>query len=163
MPANRADICAIHVDADRHAVVVGVRDAMYITYGRRDSVHHTGLQAFHTAFYQRHAVAAALVPLAQLGAAQHPYQAPYGMVVNGRMLAGPPHKTHNRKAAGRTAVQQKLLVMPGMGHGVRRFEPFHFSPRYDGEEERMIDEAMQAFCGEDQDAPAPEDAGALVT
>ena len=27
----------------------------------------------------------------------------------------------------------------------RRFEPFHFSPRYDGEEERMLKEAMDAF------------------
>ena len=47
--------------------------------------------------------------------------------------------------------------------GVRRFEPFHFSPRYEGQEERMIAEAMEAFSGENQVAPAPEDAGALVT
>lgn len=46
--------------------------------------------------------------------------------------------------------------------GVRRFEPFHFSPRYEGEEEVMIAEATQAFSGEDLEAPAPEDAGALV-
>ena len=31
---------------------------------------------------------------------------------------------------------------------VRRVEPFHFSPRYDGEEERMIGEVMAAFGGE---------------
>ena len=30
---------------------------------------------------------------------------------------------------------------------VRRFEPFHFSPRYEGQEERMIAEAMGAFDG----------------
>ena len=29
--------------------------------------------------------------------------------------------------------------------GVRRVEPFHFSPRYEGEEERMIAEVMAAF------------------
>jgi ribonuclease Z len=29
--------------------------------------------------------------------------------------------------------------------GVRRLEPFHFSPRYEGEEERMIAEVMAAF------------------
>jgi len=29
--------------------------------------------------------------------------------------------------------------------GVRRVEPFHFSPRYSGQEARMIDEVMQAF------------------
>jgi ribonuclease Z len=29
--------------------------------------------------------------------------------------------------------------------GVRRIEPFHFSPRYAGEEERLLNEAMSAF------------------
>jgi ribonuclease Z len=29
--------------------------------------------------------------------------------------------------------------------GVRRVEPFHFSPRYDGEEERLIEEVQAAF------------------
>jgi ribonuclease Z len=28
---------------------------------------------------------------------------------------------------------------------VRRVEPFHFSPRYEGEEERMVAEVMAAF------------------
>ncbi len=31
--------------------------------------------------------------------------------------------------------------------GVRRLEPFHFSPRYVGEEARMLDEVMAAFVG----------------
>jgi ribonuclease Z len=31
--------------------------------------------------------------------------------------------------------------------GVRRLEPFHFSPRYEGEEEQMIAEVMAAFSG----------------
>jgi ribonuclease Z len=31
--------------------------------------------------------------------------------------------------------------------GVRRVEPFHFSPRYEGEEERMVAEVMAAFEG----------------
>jgi ribonuclease Z len=30
---------------------------------------------------------------------------------------------------------------------VRRVEPFHFSKRYSGEEERMFAEVMDAFCG----------------
>jgi ribonuclease Z len=30
--------------------------------------------------------------------------------------------------------------------GVRRLEPFHFSPRYDGEEARMLDEVAEAFA-----------------
>ena len=32
--------------------------------------------------------------------------------------------------------------------GVRRVEPFHFSPRYSGEEERMLNEVMTAFAGQ---------------
>ena len=39
--------------------------------------------------------------------------------------------------------------------GVRRIEPFHFSPRYEGEDERMIAEVMSAFAGADP-APARE-------
>jgi ribonuclease Z len=35
--------------------------------------------------------------------------------------------------------------------GVRRIEPFHFSPRYAGEEERMLDEVMAAFAGPRRD------------
>jgi ribonuclease Z len=31
---------------------------------------------------------------------------------------------------------------------VRRVEPFHFSPRYEGEEARMLSEVMAAFAGE---------------
>jgi len=31
--------------------------------------------------------------------------------------------------------------------GARRVEPFHFSPRYDGEEARMVGEVMAAFGG----------------
>ena len=32
---------------------------------------------------------------------------------------------------------------------VRRIEPFHFSPRYSGQEARMLDEVMAAFTGRD--------------
>jgi ribonuclease Z len=39
-----------------------------------------------------------------------------------------------------------------MAH-VRRVEPFHFSPRYEGDEARMVDEVMSAFSG-----PLPEEA-----
>lgn len=31
--------------------------------------------------------------------------------------------------------------------GVRRIEPFHFSPRYTGEEQQLLNEAMTAFAG----------------
>ena len=32
--------------------------------------------------------------------------------------------------------------------GVRRIEPFHFSPRYSGEEARLLNEVMAAFSGQ---------------
>ncbi|HEX8442842.1 MAG TPA: MBL fold metallo-hydrolase [Allosphingosinicella sp.] len=35
----------------------------------------------------------------------------------------------------------------GRAAGVRRLEPFHFSPRYAGEEERMLNEVAEAFGG----------------
>ena len=44
--------------------------------------------------------------------------------------------------------------------GVRRLEPFHFSPRYDGEEDRMISEVMSAFESAPAQASALENAGA---
>ena len=34
--------------------------------------------------------------------------------------------------------------------GVRRVEPFHFSPRYAGEDARMLNEVMAAFTGQAQ-------------
>jgi len=36
---------------------------------------------------------------------------------------------------------------------VRRIEPFHFSPRYAGEESRLMNEVMAAFCGASQHRP----------
>jgi ribonuclease Z len=36
--------------------------------------------------------------------------------------------------------------------GVRRVEPFHFSPRYEGEEERMLAEVAAAFAGTESNA-----------
>ena len=32
--------------------------------------------------------------------------------------------------------------------GVRRIEPFHFSPRYSGQETRMLNEVMTVFAGQ---------------
>jgi ribonuclease Z len=37
--------------------------------------------------------------------------------------------------------------------GARRVEPFHFSPRYEGEEERMLEEVYSAFEARE---PLPE-------
>ena len=42
---------------------------------------------------------------------------------------------------------------------VRRLEPFHFSPRYEGEEDRMLDEVYAAFEARGQDSPVEPHAG----
>ena len=39
--------------------------------------------------------------------------------------------------------------------GVRRIEPFHFSPRYAGQEERMLSEVMVAFSGRSSEGRGP--------
>jgi len=39
--------------------------------------------------------------------------------------------------------------------GVRRVEPFHFSPRYSGEEERMLNEVLSVFAGRSSEGDAP--------
>ena len=45
---------------------------------------------------------------------------------------------------------------------VRRLEPFHFSPRYEGEEDRMVEEVMRAFNVARSETPAPESVGAAA-
>jgi len=50
------------------------------------------------------------------------------------------------------AVERAHLTTASAGQiareaGVRRVEPFHFSPRYTGEQERMLNEVMAAFRG----------------
>ena len=39
--------------------------------------------------------------------------------------------------------------------GARRIEPFHFSPRYAGQEERMLSEVMVAFSGRSSEGRGP--------
>ncbi|HEX8584399.1 MAG TPA: hypothetical protein VF680_08315 [Allosphingosinicella sp.] len=41
--------------------------------------------------------------------------------------------------------------------GARRIEPFHFSPRYEGEEERMLIEVAQAFASGRPACPPPDE------
>jgi ribonuclease Z len=56
------------------------------------------------------------------------------------------------QADGALAAERAHLTTAAAGQiareaGVRRIEPFHFSARYEGEEERMLNEAMAAFAG----------------
>jgi ribonuclease Z len=58
------------------------------------------------------------------------------------------------------AAERAHLTTTAAGHiardaYVRRVEPFHFSPRYAGKEQRMLDEVMVAFCGRTVAGPAP--------
>jgi ribonuclease Z len=52
---------------------------------------------------------------------------------------------HQAEAAARAHLTTTACGEIGRAAGVRRIEPFHFSPRYDGEEERMLAEVAQAF------------------
>jgi ribonuclease Z len=49
-------------------------------------------------------------------------------------------------AAERAHLTTAAARQIGRKAGVGRIEPFHFSPRYVGEEERMLDEVMAAFA-----------------
>ena len=50
-------------------------------------------------------------------------------------------------AAGRAHLTAAAAGTIARQAGVRRIEPFHFSPRYAGEEARLLNEAMAAFAG----------------
>jgi ribonuclease Z len=57
------------------------------------------------------------------------------------------------KADVQLAAQRSHLTTDSAGRlaraaGVRRVEPFHFSPRYSGQEDCMVNEVMAAFAGE---------------
>lgn len=57
----------------------------------------------------------------------------------------------HQQAASRAHLTTRAAGEIGRTAGVRRIEPFHFSPRYEGEEARMIAEVMTAF--RPQEAP----------
>lgn len=50
-------------------------------------------------------------------------------------------------AADRAHLTTRQAGEIARGAKVRRVEPFHFSPRYSGEEARMLDEVASAFAG----------------
>jgi ribonuclease Z len=57
------------------------------------------------------------------------------------------------QADGALAAERAHLTTAAAGQigreaGVRRIEPFHFSARYEGEDVRMLSEAMAAFAGQ---------------
>jgi ribonuclease Z len=62
------------------------------------------------------------------------------------------------KADAQLAAERAHLTTDAAGSlaraaGVRRIEPFHFSPRYSGQDDRMVDEVMAAFTGADRANP----------
>ena len=55
------------------------------------------------------------------------------------------------KADAQLAAERAHLTTDAAGSlaraaGVRRVEPFHFSPRYSGQDDRMVEEVMAAFA-----------------
>ena len=61
-----------------------------------------------------------------------------------------PAPTINDRAADRYHLTTEQAGRLGRLAGVRRIEPFHFSPRYAGQEARLRQEVEEAFNG-----PAP--------
>jgi len=51
------------------------------------------------------------------------------------------------KRSSQAGTSRASIAASARAAGVRRVEPFHFSPRYAGEEERMLAEVMAAFSG----------------
>ena len=63
-----------------------------------------------------------------------------------------PHKAAFAEADAALATERAHLTTVAAGRiareaGVRRIEPFHFSPRYAGEEGRLLNEVVDAFSG----------------
>lgn len=56
---------------------------------------------------------------------------------------------HAEQARARAHLTTTAAGEIGRAAGVRRLEPFHFSPRYEGEEERMVAEVMDSFSAAD--------------
>ena len=56
---------------------------------------------------------------------------------------------HAEQARERAHLTTRAAGEIGRAAGVRRLEPFHFSPRYDGEEQRMLAEVTASFSAAD--------------
>src|SRR5690606_11566456 len=110
-PGYPADVSAIHVNADGYAVIVGVADTVYVAGGGRDGFDLAWLEPDLGAVGNGPATAVQGERLTVFGPTQHADQAPYGVVMDGGVLAGSPDKAHDRKELVRIHIKDELLVM----------------------------------------------------
>ena len=92
MAFNLADVAAIDMDTDGHLARQGVPDLVHIAYARRDGFHVTGQHVNLKTGRHPAAIRHAAVWLTGFAAAQHAYQAPDGVIMDGRGLARTPDK-----------------------------------------------------------------------
>lgn len=80
----------------------------------------------------------------------HPIKAIIGLVENADLLfiEAAFAQADAALAAERAHLTTVAAGQIGREAGVRRIEPFHFSPRYTGEEERMLNEVKAAFAAD---------------
>jgi ribonuclease Z len=122
---NRPDDYPIRLDDSRAMPLARLRDLLTVTPGQK--------VAYVTDVADTAANRKAIVELAR-GADILFIEAAFAEV-DAPLAAERAHLT--TAAAGRIARDA----------GVRRVEPFHFSPRYEGEEQRLINEVQAAFAG----------------
>lgn len=151
MPPDGTDVRAIHVDADRDAIVVGVLHLVDVADRRRHHVDLARFEARDPKLAQRRAWAFARVARTDLRAAQHADEPPHRVVVHRRFLTGTPDEAHDTETLLRVAVQQVLLVVSGMGNAERLGKPVVFcdqlrEARLDAFEQR----AFRGFFADDR-------------
>lgn len=122
---QRPDDLELRVDASQSVRLGAVRDVVTITPGQKI--------AYVTDVADTATNRAIIVTLAQAADTLF-IEAPFA-AADATLAAERAHLT--TQAAGEV----------GRAAGVRRIEPFHFSPRYAGEETRMLAEVSQAFGG----------------
>ena len=69
------------------------------------------------------------------------------MVVNGRFLAGAPHKADHGKAFLRTAIQQVLLIELRMGLSVFRGQPIVLGHQFAQQNAALPQDILLAYSG----------------
>ena len=123
MARDAPDVAAVHMHADRDAVVVRVRHAMDVAGRWRQHVDVAGPQRSRLERAHRLAGGAPREALRDLAAAQHADQRPHRVIVDRGLLPRAPDEAHDREAVGGIGVQQVLLVVLRMRPGVLRGQP----------------------------------------
>ena len=117
MASHLANIGPVDVNADGHGLRTRVVNLVHIAHGGRDRFDLSGLEADGLTAGLPAALRILGIGLTHFFPAQHANEAPDGVVVHRCGLAGTPDKAHDGEAVFGVGVQQKLLVMLGVGLG----------------------------------------------